>query len=152
MQLSGFTDLALRIVMRLAVLDAGVTTTTAALAEELNVRYAHATKVVAALQKMDIVQTRRGRAGGLWLTEHGTSVSVGAIVRELEGDREVVDCEAPGNPCPLRGACRLRSALRAAQEAFFASLDAVQLGDLVTGGSRTVLLSLAPAVLDPTTS
>lgn len=138
-----FTDLALRIVMRLAVLDAGETTTTSALADQLKVRYTHATKVVAALQKMGIVVTRRGRTGGLWLTDEGRDVSVGSIVRDLEGGREVVDCDGV-NPCPLRGACRLRGVLRDAQEAFFAALDPIQVGDLVSPPTRAVLLTLAP--------
>lgn len=129
--------------MRLAVLDAGETTTTNVLAEQLKVRYSHATKVVAALQKLRIVETRRGRSGGLWLTDQGTQTSVGAIVRALEGDREVVDCDAATNPCPLRSACRLRWALRDAQEAFFASLDLINIGDLVAAPTRSVLLTLA---------
>lgn len=130
--------------MRLAVLGAGETSTTNVLAEQLQVRYSHATKVVAWLQKAGIVETRRGRSGGLWLTDQGKQASVGAIVRELEGDREVVDCDAAANPCPLRGACRLRWALRDAQEAFFASLDPIHVADLVAPPTRSVLLTLAP--------
>ncbi|WP_153505035.1 RrF2 family transcriptional regulator [Cumulibacter manganitolerans] len=143
MQLAVFTDLALRIVMRLAVLGDEESITTATLSEQLKVRYSHAAKVVAALRKLGVVDTRRGRAGGLWLTDEGKQASVGSIVRELEGDREVVDCDGV-NPCPLRGGCRLRSALRKAQEAFFASLDAIQVSDLVAAPTRTVLLTLSP--------
>lgn len=143
MQLSVFTDLALRIVMRLAVLDDAATSTTSALAAQLNVRYSHATKVVAELQKLGIVETRRGRSGGLWLTDAGKQTSVGAIVRELEGDREVVECEGH-NPCPLRGGCRLRAGLREAQEAFFASLDRLHISDLVAPPTQSILLTLGP--------
>ncbi len=44
---------------------------------------------------------------------------------------------------PLRGGCRLRGALRAAQEAFLASLNQVRLRELVTDPPEPVLLSLA---------
>lgn len=142
MQLTGFTDLALRIVMRLAVLEDGETSSTSALAEQLHVSYAHATKVVTALQKFGVVETRRGRSGGLRLAESGPQTSVGAIVRHLEGHREVVECES-ANPCPLRGACRLRAALREAQEAFFAVLDPITVEDVSAAPTRMVLLSLA---------
>lgn len=148
MQLSVFTDLALRIVMRLAVLDAEQSVTTSSLADQLRVRYSHATKVVAALHKMGIVGTRRGRSGGLWLTDEGKKVSVGAIVRELEGDREVVDCDG-ANPCPLRGACRLRWALRDAKEAFFSALDPIYISALASPPTQSLLLSLAPPTPRP---
>lgn len=44
--------------------------------------------------------------------------------------------------CPLRHACRLRRALWQAQEAFYASLDEVTIGDLTRKPSGEVLLSL----------
>ncbi len=141
MQLNAFTDLALRIAMRLAVLDGDGTATTAALAEQLHVRYTHATKVVTALEKLGVVQTRRGRAGGLRLAAGAREISVGAIVRELEGAREVVDCDG-ADPCPLRSGCRLRSALRRAQEAFYATLDPVTIDDVAASPTRSLLLSL----------
>jgi len=138
-QLTRFTDLALRIVMRLAVDDeSSQTLTTREVADQLAVKYTHATKVVAALQKLGVVQTRRGRAGGLWLTADGAVVSVGRLVRELEGRGEVVECEG-ASPCPLRGGCRLRVALRDAQEAFFAALDPLTVADLTAPPTRLLL-------------
>lgn len=141
-QLTGFTDLALRIVMRLAVLDDAVTTT-ATLSDQLRVKHTHAAKVVTALHKMGVVEARRGRAGGLRMTASASQMSVGAIVRGLEAAGEVVECEG-SNPCPLRAACRLRSALREAQEAFFAVLDRLTVADLAVAPTRAVLLSLSP--------
>jgi Rrf2 family nitric oxide-sensitive transcriptional repressor len=139
-QLSGFTDLALRLVMRLAVLQEPATTTRA-VSDELEVRYTHAAKAVAALQRLGVVETRRGRAGGLSLREEARGFSVGRLVRDLEGPGEVVQCEGPA-PCPLRGGCRLRAALRDAQEAFFAALDPLTIADLTAAPTRTILLTL----------
>lgn len=146
MQLTKFTDLAFRILMRLAVDDQGTepTLTTRAIADQLQVKYTHATKVVAELHKLGVVETRRGRDGGLWLTAGSEHLSVGRLARLLEGDAEVVECEG-SNPCPLRAGCRLRSALRAAQEAFFSSLDPLTLADLAVPSTRTLLtLSARP--------
>ncbi|WP_343050245.1 Rrf2 family transcriptional regulator [Saccharopolyspora hordei] len=140
-QLTAFTDLALRIVMRLAVLDEGDQTTTKALAEQLHVRYTHAAKVVTALKELGLVETQRGRAGGLRLAPGAREVSVGHVVRALEGPDEVVDCDG-ATPCPLRGGCRLRSALRQAQEAFFAALDPLTIADVTAPPTRTLLLTL----------
>ncbi|MFG1945831.1 RrF2 family transcriptional regulator [Nonomuraea sp. NPDC048826] len=142
MRLTAFTDISLRIVMRLAVVRGDELMTTRAIADALAVPYTHAAKAVARLSELRLVEARRGRGGGLQLTERGRTASVGAVVRRLEGDGEVVGCEDPLLPCPLRAACRLRGALREAQEAFYASLDQVTIASLVTEPAGPVLLSL----------
>lgn len=144
MQLNGFTDLALRIIMRLAVLDASEPASTARLAEQLRVSPTHAAKVVATLSRLGVVETRRGRNGGLRLAADAGAISVGRLVRDLEGAKEVVECEG-SNPCPLRGGCRLRSALARAQEAFYAALDPLTVDDVVAAPTGPLLLSLGAA-------
>ncbi|MFC8717441.1 RrF2 family transcriptional regulator [Kitasatospora sp. NPDC057198] len=132
MRLTKGTDIALRIAMRLAVLDEDQTPTTREVAEAVGVPYNHAAKVVSRLQHLGIVEARRGRGGGLALTAAGRTGSLGRIVRELEGVGDVVGCEDEP-PCPLRHSCRLRGALHRAQEAFYASLDPLTVDDLVGG-------------------
>ncbi|MEV0284849.1 MULTISPECIES: Rrf2 family transcriptional regulator [unclassified Kribbella] len=142
MQLTRFTDLGLRILMRLAVPAAdGSAPTTQWVADQMAVKYTHAAKVVARLQTLGVVETRRGRLGGLRITEHGRTRSIGRLVRELEGTAEVIECEG-ANPCPLRSACRLRKVLRDAQEAFFRELDPFTVTDLTWSPTADVLHSL----------
>ncbi|MFE7165798.1 RrF2 family transcriptional regulator [Streptomyces sp. NPDC057616] len=140
MRLLRSTDLALRVLMRLAVADEA-TPTTREVAADMDVPYTHAAKVVAELQHMALLDARRGRGGGLSLTAKGRAASVGAVVRAFEGDGDVVDCEG-ATPCPLAPACRLRGELRRAQEAFFASLDPVTVQDIVAAPTGTLLLGL----------
>ncbi|MCK6210928.1 Rrf2 family transcriptional regulator [Georgenia sp. EYE_87] len=128
MQLTQFTDLGLRVVMRLAA-GSPAAPSTRALADQLQVSYSHTAKVVSRLAELGAVVTRRGRGGGLALTELGRRAPVGWLVRKLEGEEEVVRCEEPV-PCPLRAACGLRGALRRAQEAFYTSLDTVTVEQL----------------------
>ncbi|MFJ3933405.1 MULTISPECIES: nitric oxide-sensing transcriptional repressor NsrR [unclassified Streptomyces] len=142
MRLTKFTDLALRAVMRLAVVrDGSPVSTTREVAEAMNVPYAHMAKAVARLQHLGVVEARRGRGGGLALSALGRRASVGWLVRELEGEGEVVTCEGDA-PCPLRGACRLRRALREAQEAFYATLDPLTVEDVVASPTGPVLVGL----------
>lgn len=141
MRLTKFTDLALRAVMRLAVFERGAPLTTREVAEAVDVPYAHMAKVITRLQHLGVVEARRGRGGGLELTGLGRTASVGWLVRELEGEDEVVACEGD-TPCPLRGACRLRGALREAQEAFYRTLDPLTVTDLVTAPTGPVLVGL----------
>ena len=146
MRLLRSTDLALRVLMRLAVAE-GTSPTTREVAADMDVPYTHAAKVVAELQHLGLVDARRGRGGGLSLTDKGRTASVGAVVRTFEGDGDVVDCEG-ATPCPLNSACRLRGALRRAQEAFFASLDPVTVEDIVAEPTGVLLLGISRGV-DP---
>ncbi|MFE3169113.1 Rrf2 family transcriptional regulator [Streptomyces sp. NPDC059224] len=140
MRLLRSTDLALRLLMRLAV--AGESSpTTREVAGDMDVPYTHAAKVVAELQHLGLVDARRGRGGGLTLTEQGRTASVGALVRTFEGDGDVVDCEGTA-PCPLHTGCRLRGALRRAREAFFATLDPVTVTDIVREPTGPLLLGI----------
>lgn len=83
----------------------------------------------------------RGRNGGVRLAATAAATSVGGLVRDLEGESEVVDCDGE-QPCPLRGGCRLRGALRAAQEAFYTALDPFTISDLAAPPVRQTLLTL----------
>lgn len=141
MRLTVFTDVSLRLVMRLAVAGEGELLTTRTAAGMLAVPYSHMAKAVARLADMGLVEARRGRGGGLLLTEAGRRSSVGEIVRELEGSGDLAGCE-DDPPCPLRAACRLRGALSQAREAFYASLDEVTVESLVAAPARQALVVL----------
>ncbi|WP_406194414.1 Rrf2 family transcriptional regulator [Streptomyces europaeiscabiei] len=141
MRLTRYTDLALRAVMRLAVVDSEELLTTRQIAEFMNVPYTHMAKAIAQLQHLGVIEARRGRNGGLTLTDAGRRTPVGDLVRTLEGDREAVTCEGD-TPCPLSGACRLRRALREAQEAFYSSLNGVTAADLARSPTGPILLTL----------
>lgn len=140
MRLTKFTDLSLRAVMRLAVASQDALTTRE-VAEVMDVPYTHMAKAISRLQHLGVVHTRRGRGGGLELTGLGRQATVGWLVRQLEGDEEVVACEGDP-PCPLRAACRLRSALREAQRAFYADLDRITVADLVASPTGPALVGL----------
>lgn len=142
MQLTRFTDLGLRTMMLLAagdVADRRITTRTIAVGADASEH--HIAKAVARLVDLGMVNARRGRVGGLSLTEAGRTVSLGWLVRRLEGDAEVIDCEGGPRPCPLIAACRLRRVLAEAKEAFYRELDSHTLEDL-TGGALLPVVTL----------
>ncbi|OBC04811.1 transcriptional regulator [Mycobacterium sp. 852013-50091_SCH5140682] len=133
MQLTRFTDLGLRTLMLLASAESsGRRVTTRTIAASANASEHHVAKAVSRLAELGMVHARRGRVGGLVLTEAGRTASIGALVRELEGDREVIECGGE-HPCPLIAACRLRRALAEAKAAFYAELDRHTVTDLSGG-------------------
>ncbi|AFM15951.1 rrf2 family protein, putative transcriptional regulator [Mycolicibacterium chubuense NBB4] len=144
MQLTRFTDLGLRAMMLLAAGEAqGQRVTTGSIAAGASASENHIAKAVSRLSELGMVHARRGRAGGLALTDEGRHASVGRLVRALEGDREVVECGGD-NPCPLVPACRLRRALAEAKEAFYRELDRYTVADLAREATLPVLAVAFP--------
>jgi Rrf2 family nitric oxide-sensitive transcriptional repressor len=129
MRLTSFTDYGLRILMRLAgTPDRSFTTDE--IATEFRISHNHLAKVVQDLSRGGFVTARRGAGGGLRLSKPAESISLGEVVRRLEYRQAMVECfRADGGNCTLTAACRLRSKLAAAREAFLEALDATALAD-----------------------
>ncbi|MDO5731737.1 Rrf2 family transcriptional regulator [Corynebacterium sphenisci] len=143
MQLTMFSDLGLRLVMRLAAAEEGQRFTARGVAAELNASPAHVAKVVTRLGELGVLVATRGRGGGIRLAEGATGRSLGGLLRALETG-EVIDCEAA--ECPIIPFCRLRGVLAEAQEAFFAHLDGLTVDDLIVReGGGAVPLTLSPS-------
>ncbi|MFG1654283.1 RrF2 family transcriptional regulator [Micromonospora sp. NPDC049275] len=141
MRINRSSDIALRIVMLGA--SRGGRSTIDELAVALAVPRTHLAKVVQRLQHLGVLETTRGRGGGVRLISGTSTVTVGQLLRDLEGESEVVSCDEPA--CPLLAGCRLRAELRVAQEAFYASLDRVSIDDLIA--APTSVLLAAPSIL-----
>jgi Rrf2 family nitric oxide-sensitive transcriptional repressor len=148
MQLTRFTDLGLRAMMLLAAGEnSEQRVTTRQIAASAGASENHIAKAVSRLVEFGLVHARRGRVGGLSLTDAGRAASIGWLVRELEGDREVIDCEG-ATLCPLIAGCRLRRALADAKNAFYAELDRYTVTDLVRTPALQ-LLTLTPLERTP---
>ncbi|WP_186386705.1 MULTISPECIES: Rrf2 family transcriptional regulator [unclassified Stappia] len=145
MRLTLQTDYALRMMMHLAVMD-GELVTIGDVAETFRISKNHLMKVAQALAHAGLVETVRGRSGGLRLARPADRIQVGAIVRRLEQQIALVDCFPGGNgTCRITPACQLKPALFRAREAFFAVLDEYTIHDLVSGnaGLKDILVGEA---------
>jgi len=129
MQLNKFTDYALRILMYIAQ-PKEMPYTIAELANELQVSENHAMKIVHFMAKQDWLITTRGRGGGIRMNPLTLKIPLGQIVRILQQDSQVVECNTP--PCVLRKNCGLKGILDDAVEQFYASLDQYRLSEVVT--------------------
>ncbi|WP_406612743.1 RrF2 family transcriptional regulator [Acinetobacter schindleri] len=129
MQLNKFTDYALRILMYIAQ-PKEMPYTIAELANELQVSENHAMKIVHFMAKQDWLITTRGRGGGIRMNPLTLKIPLGQVVRILQQDSQVVQCNTP--PCVLRKNCGLKGILDDAVEQFYASLDQYTLSEVVT--------------------
>jgi Rrf2 family nitric oxide-sensitive transcriptional repressor len=88
--------------------------------------------VVGQLAKLGWVQATRGRNGGLRLAADPATLTIGQVLRKLEGeDDELVDCE--GTDCALKLDCQLRGMLRAGMRAFYEAMDRYTLAHATAG-------------------
>jgi Rrf2 family nitric oxide-sensitive transcriptional repressor len=89
--------------------------------------------VVGQLARAGWISATRGRNGGLRLSADPAVLRIGVVLRELEGDAELVDCE--GTSCHLRADCILRGALEAGKRAFYAAMDGYTLAAISHGAT-----------------
>jgi len=130
MRLTQFTDFGLRALMILAG-QPRRSFTTGEIAMHAGVSRYHMVKIVRELARAGFIKTRRGKGGGFKLARDARAISLGAVVRRLEAGSALVECfRADGGNCRLTCGCGLMRHLAQAQEAFFASLDAVPLADI----------------------
>ncbi|MEM9616964.1 MAG: Rrf2 family transcriptional regulator [Pseudomonadota bacterium] len=131
MRLNLQTDYALRLLMHLAV-NEGRLSTIADVAERYAISKNHLMKVAHILGREGVIETVRGRSGGLRLACPAGKIIVGRIVRMMEADLALVECFQGGaNECVITPACRLKGMLGEAVDAFLSVLDQYTIENLI---------------------
>lgn len=130
MRLAEYTDYALRVLMYCATRrDQRVTI--ADLAEHHGLSKSHLMKIVNDLAHQGVLETTRGRGGGLRLVDDPAQIRVGDIVRACETDFRLVECfDVQSNECTLTPSCRLKHLFDDALQAYFGTLDGATLADI----------------------
>jgi len=135
MQLTLYTDYALRMLLYLALKPEGATI--AEVAGRYRISRNHLVKIAHKLGKVGLLETRRGRSGGLRLTRPAKDLNLGEIVRMVEPNFNIVECfDTERNVCAITPACGLRRAFYEAQQAFLKSLDRYTLADFTHNGDE----------------
>lgn len=131
MRLTAFSDYTLRVLMYLAI-DPAKRATIPAIAAAYAISENHLMKVVQHLAREGLVESTRGRGGGIRLARPPESIRIGAVLRAAEGDEAIVQClgKDPG-ACCIFPVCELKGILVDAFDALYAALDEHTLADLV---------------------
>ncbi len=132
MRLTTMTDYALRLLMYVAQQPDRLCTI-AEIARVHGISEAHLMKVTHQLGLQGWIETVRGKGGGMRLARAPAHVNLGAVVRSIEPDFDLVECFATGSQCTLTGQCRLAGVLGGALQGFMAHLDGFTLADLLPG-------------------
>ncbi|WP_431324579.1 RrF2 family transcriptional regulator [Rhizobium sp. YTU87027] len=131
MRLTVYSDYALRLMMYLA-LKGDRLSTISEIAEAYDISKAHLMKITHELAQKGLIDTVRGRQGGMRLARGAAQIGVGEIVRSCEPDFAIVPCMEKSDEiaCVVQPACVLKRALAAAAAAFLDVLDGYTLADL----------------------
>jgi len=135
MRLTRFSDIGLRVLIYLERAgERSQPVTVAEIGKQFDIPLNHLVKVVGQLAKLGWVQATRGRNGGLRLAADPATLTIGQVLRKLEGeDDELVDCE--GTDCALKLDCQLRGMLRAGMRAFYEAMDRYTLAHATAGNT-----------------
>lgn len=154
MRLTNWSDYTLRVLMYCAACaQREQPATVSEIAEAHGISRSHLTKIVMTLSALGLLETTRGRGGGLRLLRPAKDIVLGAVIRETETDFTMVECfDRELNTCKLDGHCRLKGALRMAMEAYLQVLDGVTLADLIapmpiaSGTKASARIKLVPGL------
>ncbi|MDP3137379.1 MAG: Rrf2 family transcriptional regulator [Burkholderiaceae bacterium] len=136
MRLTAMTDYALRLLMYVAQHPQRLCTI-AEVAQVHAISEAHLMKITHQLALHGWIETQRGKGGGMRLARPPQDIRLGAVVRGIEPDFDVVECFTSRQTCNLSSACRLRGVLDAATQGFLAHLDGVTLQDILPAKPAT---------------
>lgn len=120
--------------------------TIAEIAAAYRISEAHLMKVVHQLGVAEIIETVRGRRGGIRLARPAESINLGAVVRRTEADLALVPCFDSAGCCMIGESCILSKVFQEALAAFLAVLDRYTLADLVIPRQPLVALLGLPDV------
>jgi Rrf2 family nitric oxide-sensitive transcriptional repressor len=131
MKLTTFSDYTLRVLMFLA-LHRERLATIPEIAAAYDISENHLMKVVHQLARSGVIESVRGKGGGVRLAREPEAIRLGQIVRASEGEAPIVECLSDdADTCRIAPACRLTAILVRAFEALYATLDGYTLADLV---------------------
>jgi len=133
MRLSEYTDYTLRVLMYCAAHRERLVTI-AELAEHHRLSKNHLMKIVNNLAHQGLIETTRGRGGGLRLLAEPEAIRIGDVVRATETDFRLVECfDADTDACTLSPSCRLKHLFGEALRGYFKALDGATLADMTAG-------------------
>lgn len=104
------------------------------LRQDISLKYLE--RLVGELQRAGIVKSMRGRIGGHVLALPPERITVGDVVRALEGESADLPCGNNRLACPRSVHCLTRAIWVAADQAMFEKLDSVTVQDILEDGQN----------------
>lgn len=138
MQITRYTDYALRVLIYLAVHNDGLCTIFD-IANSYGISKNHLMKIVQDLNVKGYLLAIRGKKGGIKLNRSPAEINIGKLIREVEDETRMVECFGNNNKCIITPVCQLKHIFRQALDSFYTKLEEYTLQDLVGPDHRSEL-------------
>jgi Rrf2 family protein len=103
------------------------------ISERQNVSVSYLEQILNTLRRSGIIQSVRGPGGGYVLSRGPEKISIGEILRELEGPVAITSCLDPTEGCIRVDSCVTHLLWKSLGENIERFLDSMSLKDLLTG-------------------
>jgi Rrf2 family protein len=114
------------------------------IAEEFNIPAELLAKILQRLAKRRLIESHSGPKGGYVLARGPGEITVGQVVRALEGPIRIVSCLTGTDDCPQFPRCNLRRPVQRIQTSISQLLDTMTLAELIAGPSPAAVELTAP--------
>jgi len=132
------TDYALRSMLNLAKHYEDEVLSTKAIADEEQISYQFACKILQKLHDAKLVESRMGPRGGFRLSLDPSKITVLQIIEAVQGPVSLSKCLVGAHVCPLQTSCPVRVKLEELQESMNSYLGSITLKELVRShGAKT---------------
>ena len=150
MKVTARADYAVRMMVELAAAGpAGVRVKGDRLAEAQELSVGFAESIMALLRMGQLVRSRRGGQGGYWLARPAAEITVGDVVRLIDGPFTEVGGQLPGELEYPGAAVTLREVWAGVDAALRGVLESVTIADVAAGGLPTLVRDLVIDARDP---
>lgn len=131
MKLSARARYATRLLLDLALRDTDAPQKTTLLSESTGITVQFIEQILRPLKKAGLIVSVRGATGGHILDKDPAEITVGEVIRIMEGGIQLTDCVVDASVCDRSPDCRTRQVWQHASKVLEAELDAITLADLM---------------------
>jgi Rrf2 family cysteine metabolism transcriptional repressor len=101
------------------------------IAERQSVPEAYLEQLIAPLRREGLVKSVRGAQGGYLLARPPSEITIGQILRTLEGNLTIIDCLTEEDACERIDACPTRKVWKKVRDGLNALVDGITLQDML---------------------
>jgi Rrf2 family protein len=133
MKISARSRYATRILIDLAMNEEDAPVRTTSISERTGITVQFIEQILKPLRQAELVTSKRGATGGYHLNKPASELSLGEIIRIMEGPLALTDCCDDADLCNRSGSCLTRAAWRRVSAVLANALDSIKLFDIIDG-------------------
>lgn len=130
MQLTRAADYGVRVMIHLASPTADGRQSLSALAKVADAPESFLSKILQALVRASLIESRRGQSGGFEISQSGSNATIRTVIEAVDGPVHLNLCLVEGRPCHRKSWCPAHPVWERAQGAMFAVLDSMTIAEL----------------------